>query len=113
MDDSIFYTVKKFLGLEEGYDPFDGDILLLINSAFSTLHQLGLDCGTKIDTDTTWDDVLPESLYFENVKEYICLKTKVAWDNPQNSFTLDAYKEIIRECEWRIMAERQLLELGA
>lgn len=42
MSDSILLTIKKMLGLTEEYTAFDPDIIVLINSAFMTLEQLGV-----------------------------------------------------------------------
>ena len=40
--ESILTSIKKLLGIEESYEIFDPDIILYINSAFSTLTQLGV-----------------------------------------------------------------------
>ena len=42
MSDSILLSTKKILGIAADYTVFDEDIILHINSVFSTLHQLGL-----------------------------------------------------------------------
>ncbi len=42
MERSILKSVKKNLGLEPDYDVFNGEIVMHINTAFSTLNQLGL-----------------------------------------------------------------------
>ncbi len=41
MSDSILNSTKKVLGIEAGYTPFDVDILMHINSVFTTVSQLG------------------------------------------------------------------------
>ena len=45
MIDSILESVKKNRGLNVDYEVFDPDIIMAINTAFSTLTQLG--CGPK------------------------------------------------------------------
>ena len=42
MNDSIFTSVKKMLGLSEEYDAFDLDIITHIHSVFTILKQIGV-----------------------------------------------------------------------
>ena len=59
--DSILNSTKAALGIVNSYTAFDNQIIMLINSSFSTLHQLGLgpDDGFEIeDETTTWDEYL-------------------------------------------------------
>lgn len=42
MDDSILNGTKKALGVDPSYDVFDHEIIMHINSTFSTLHQIGV-----------------------------------------------------------------------
>jgi len=46
-NESILSSMKKLLGIVPEYEAFDDQILLYINTAFSTLHQLGV--GQKKD----------------------------------------------------------------
>ena len=41
MNGSILDSIKKNLGIVPEYTAFDDQIILDINAAFSTLHQLG------------------------------------------------------------------------
>lgn len=103
---SILYTIKKMLGLDPDYDAFDVDIVVLINSAFMTLSQLGVgpSSGYQINgSDETWSDFLGED---ENklsaVKSYIYLKTRLVFDPPGNSFVVSSIESHIKELEWRL-----------
>ena len=40
--DSILDTIKKMLGYPTEYTEFDTDIIVAINNAFFSLHQLGV-----------------------------------------------------------------------
>lgn len=114
MSDSILTSIKKNLGLVEGYTAFDPDITMYINSVFSTLTQLGVgpDGGFSIEDATTdWVDYLGGDLpQFNDVKTYITLRVRMLFDPPQTSFHLTAMKEQIQEHEWRMNVRREDVE---
>lgn len=112
MSNSILLTIKKMLGLTEEYTAFDLDIIVLINSAFMTLEQLGVGSQKHFkihDATETWDDYFKDSLTNnESVKEYIFLKVKLVFDSStMQSALLNAYKEEVRELEWRLQLENE------
>lgn len=111
METSILKSTKKILGIEATYTAFDLDVITHINSAFSTLTQLGIGPinGFMIEDDTaTWGDFLGTSdLQLNNVKTYVYLKVRLVFDPPQTSFHLQAIKEQIQELEWRINVHRE------
>ena len=105
MATSILTDVKKVLGLEEAYTAFDPDITMHINSAFSTLNQLGIgpENGFAIvDKTATWDSFIGTNPRYNSVKTYVYLKVRLVFDPPSTSFAIDAMKEMIRETEWRL-----------
>lgn len=110
MSDSILKTVKKLVGIDENYDAFDLDIITHINSALSTLNQLGIgpEEGFMIDDDTaTWDQLLGDDNRLNSVKSLIGLKVRVVFDPPATSFTLDAFNKQIEELQWRLNVYRE------
>ena len=110
MDNSILNDVKKILGIAADYDAFDTDVMVHINTAFSTLHQLGLgpEDGFMIEDDTSvWGDFLSNDKRLNNIKTYIYLRVRVLFDPPTNGFTLTALREQIQEFEWRLSAYRE------
>lgn len=110
MSDSILKTVKKLVGIDESYDAFDLDIITHINSALSTLNQLGIgpEEGFMIDDDTaTWDQLLGDDNRLNSVKSLIGLKVRVVFDPPATSFTLDAFNKQIEELQWRLNVYRE------
>jgi hypothetical protein len=111
MSDSILTSIKKNVGLPENYTAFDPDIILYINSVFSTLKQLGVgpDAGFSIEDDTAeWVDYLGADLLdFAEVRTYITLRVRMLFDPPQSSFHVSAMQEQIREHEWRLNVTRE------
>jgi hypothetical protein len=108
--ESILDSTKKVLGLDEANTDFDVDIIMHINTAFSTLNQLGVgpDEGFAIeDASAVWSDFLMDVLPLNNVKTYVCLRVRMLFDPPTNSFTIDAMRKQIEELEWRINVYRE------
>lgn len=130
MNSSILNDVKKMLGLTEDYKHFDQDIIICINAALSTLIQVGLPANKNfnlVDSDQTWGEYINPTndrvddsimrmalrqLSAENVdrnigmiKSYVYLKTKLVFDPPQNSFTIESINKTINEYESRINIE--------
>lgn len=104
---SILDSIKKNLGIVPEYTAFDDQIILDINAAFSTLHQLGFgpDEGFEITgIDELWSDIIEEPR-FNFVKLYVCMKVRVMFDPPTSSYALDALNKQIAEYEWRIKSE--------
>lgn len=107
MNGSILDSIKKNLGIVPEYTAFDDQIILDINAAFSTLHQLGFgpDEGFEITgIDEFWSDIIEEPR-FNFVKSYVCMKVRVMFDPPTSSYALDTLNKQIAEYEWRIKTE--------
>lgn len=105
MVDSILTSIKKLLGPEEIYEHFDADIIMHINSAFSTLTQLGVgpeEVFVIKDKTAIWTDFIQDDKRLEFVKTYIYLKVKLVFDPPLSSSVLDAMNRQINELEWRL-----------
>lgn len=105
MNDSILLSVKKLLGLDAGYDAFDLDVIIAINAALFTLNQLGLgpDGGFKVTgVSETWHDFLGDWVDLEAAKEYVYMKSRLAFDPPTNPSVLQALKDSCNEYEFRL-----------
>ena len=113
MEQSILKSTKKILGLEPDDTSFDLDIITHINSAFSTLTDLGVgpSGGFVIEDDAAeWSSYLPDEEDFirlSKVKTVIYLRTRLLFDPPTVGFLLDATKELLREAEWRLNVNRE------
>lgn len=106
--DSILETVKKLLGVPGETEYFDPDIIICINTAFSSLTQIGVGPAkgfSIVDASTKWDAIIPEDSNLEMVKTYVCLKARLLFDPPQNSVLLDVLNRQLAETEWRISVE--------
>lgn len=113
MTDSILDSVKKTLNLPSEYEAFDTDIILHINSVFSTLNQLGIGPldGFQIESkDETWVTFLEGDLRLNNVKTYMYLRVRMLFDPPTTGYHVDAMKQQITELEWRINAQRESVD---
>jgi hypothetical protein len=107
---SILKSVKKILGIEASYTAFDLDILIHINSVFSTLHQLGIgpDNGFAIEDDTaTWAAFIGVDPRLSSVKTYVYLKVRMLFDPPQTSYLIESLNQQAKELEWRLNVHRE------
>jgi len=110
ISESILESTKKVLGLDADNTDFDVDVLMHINSVFSTLQQLGIgpEEGFAIEDDTAvWSDFLEEVKLLNNVKTYVYLRVRMLFDPPTTSFAIDAMRKQIEELEWRINVYRE------
>ena len=107
---SILTSVKKTLGLPEADTSFDEDIILFVNSVFATLNQLGVgpaDGFAIEDKVPTWDAFLGTDKRKNNVKQYVQMRVRMAFDPPSTSYHQTAMENQIKELEWRINAYRE------
>lgn len=105
MNESILTSIKKLLGIEEEYTPFDPDIIMHINSVFFILTQIGVGPSTGFtisDKTAVWTDFITEITKIEAVKTYVYLKVRLAFDPPINSAVLESINKMINEYEWRL-----------
>ena len=113
-DNSILASIKKMLGYNADYTPFDQDIIILINSTFMTLHQLGVGPkdGFAINGySEQWSDFLDANkVVMTAVQEYIYMKVKMIFDPPANSFVMSAMQERCKEYETRLNIQAESVE---
>ena len=110
MESSILTSTKKVLGLAEDYTAFDLDIITHINTAFSTLTQLGVGPaeGFMIEDDTSvWSDFIEDDLQYNSVKSYVYLKVRFLFDPPSTGYLVSSYENQIKELEWRLNVHRE------
>lgn len=110
MSDSILTSTKKALGIDAAYTAFDEDIIMHINSSFSTLNQLGIgpiDGFAIVDAIATWDTFLNGNKKFNSVKTYVYLNVRMIFDPPTTSYFLTALQEQIKESVWRLSVLRE------
>ncbi len=108
--DSILNSVKQALNLNADYTPFDQDVIMYINSAFSTLNQLGVGPaeGFMIDDATAnWTDFLEDDPRYNSVKLFVTLSSRMAFDPPTTSYHTSAMQRQLDELVWRISTQRE------
>lgn len=113
LEASILNSVKKVLGIDVSYTAFDQDILININSVFSTLNQLGIgpENGYFIEDDSAeWTAFLEDDPRLNSVKTYVYLKVRLLFDPPQTSYLVDAWTKQTLEYEWRLNTYRESTE---
>lgn len=107
---SILLSIKKLLGLEPDYVYFDNDILMHINSALMSLHQIGVGPteGYIVEDDTqTWSDFVGDRKDLGAIKTYVYLRARLVFDPPQTGFVVEALKEQVKELEWRLNVQAE------
>jgi hypothetical protein len=110
METSILTSTKNVLGIAEDYTVFDLDIITHINTAFSTLTQLGVGPvnGFMIEDETAvWDDFIAGDDQYNSVKTYVYLRVRMLFDPPQTSYLIAATERQIEQLEWRLNVHRE------
>ena len=102
VETSILKSIRQRIGPSAQYDAFDTDIIVLINSAFSRLCQLGVgpeEPFRVIDATQKWDEFMDDG-HLEEIKDYVYLSVKLTFDPPTNGNVLSAYQEKIKQYEY-------------
>ena len=105
--ESILNDIKEACGIVQQYDVFDKQLIVDLNSAFATLHQLGYgpEEGFSIEgPDEEWDEIITSNR-FNFVKQYIIMKVHLMFDPPPSSIAVEQLNKQIEEYEWRIRSE--------
>ena len=108
--ESILTSIKQLLGITENYNNFDVDIIMHINTAFTTLNQLGVGPveGFMIKDDKTlWSDYIDDEIKFNSVKTYIYLRVRLLFDPPASATIMEAMQQQIKQLEWRLNVESE------
>ena len=104
--ESILTSIKKMLGIAEEYEEFDPEIIMHINSVFTTLMQLGVGPSNGFyieDAVAEWTDFIEDMSQLQVVKTYVYLKVRLLFDPTSlGSATLAAYERQASEYEWRL-----------
>ena len=113
MDDSILVSIREKFGGQLFDDPkeaspFDGELIMDINSALMILSQVGVGTpGFSIsDVYDSWDDFLGDSKQsiedLELIKTDVYMRVKLMFDPPNSATLIGLLKEQISENEWRL-----------
>lgn len=105
MAESILNSTKKAMGIQEDYTHFDPELIMHINSTFSTLHQLGVGPEEAFminDANTLWETFTNDEAVINSVKTYMFLKVKLVFDSPPTSHARTSFEKMAEELEWRL-----------
>lgn len=101
---SILNDTKHVLGIPEDVTAFDLDVMMHINSTFTTLNQLGVGsvAGYNITTkEDQWED-FTENVLLNAVKSYMFLAVKLIFDPPKTGFETAAVERQMAEMQFRL-----------
>lgn len=102
---SILDSIKKTLGIDPDYAVFDLDVIMHINTAFSTLMESGVGPvdGFAIEDNTAlWSSYSDDMVKLASVKSYVYVKVKLLFDPPPTSFGIKAMQDQADELLWRL-----------
>lgn len=105
---SILKTVKSALGVGTDYAPFDAELIVHINSVFSTLHQLGVGPTSPymiFGETNQWSEFMLDNDAIQSVKTYVYAKVRLIFDPPTTSFGINAFENMCKELEWRLRVQ--------
>lgn len=108
-DQKILDSIKSLLGIEIDDNSFDVEIIVHINSAFSTLHQLGVGPASAFAIDTgneIWAEFINDVTTINSVKALVYYEVRLAFDPPATSYGISAFERMRDELKWRLMVDR-------
>lgn len=117
MESILIYIRQMILGNSEETH-FDPDLIMHINSTFSTLHQMGVgpeETFSILGDKEVWSDFTGETNDYNEVKTYMYLKVKLVFDPPSSANVLAAMERQKDELEWRlnVTASNNAMEEGS
>lgn len=112
--ESILTSIKKMLQLPAEYNSaYDEDIIIHINSVFMILRQAGVGPaeGFFIEDDTMkWRDFIADPVECNAVKTYMYAKVRLIFDPPQSSAHIEMLKQTVKEFEWRLNFDSEVMD---
>lgn len=109
--DSVLDSIKKLLNLAPDYEPFDQELVYLINSSLAHLRQLGVAKGTVefiTNNEARWSDVLEREDLIPLCMNYVYIQTRLEFDPPTSGTHSSAMNDRLKELEWRIYTQASL-----
>lgn len=111
MEQSILKSTKQVLQIGPDDESFDLAIMTHINSAFSTLNDLGVgpEDGFTIEDDVpVWMDFYTDSAsQLNQIKVFVFLHSRMLFDPPTTTFHLSAMEKQLEQLTWRINVKRE------
>lgn len=110
---SILDSIKQMHGINSDDINFDSELIMYINGALMIMTQLGVGPvkGFSIrDNLATWEQFLEGREDLDLVFNDVYLRVRLIFDPPQNSFLVTAIERQIKEYDWRIESQHNLIE---
>lgn len=110
---SILDSIKQMHGINSDDINFDSELIMHINGALMIMTQLGVGPvkGFSIrDNLATWEQFLEGRGDLDLVFNAVYLRVRLIFDPPQNSFLVTAIERQIKEYDWRIESQHNLIE---
>lgn len=104
-DKSILDNVKELVDIPAAETGFDEEIISHVNSAFSTLEQLGVGPlgGFEIaDNTTLWSAYIGSTKILNMVKSYMKLRVRLLFDPPTTAAAIASFERQVTEFEGRL-----------
>lgn len=108
--DNILVSIKKLLGIDASYEPFNTDVIIHINTYLGVLNELGIGVeGYKVvDGSETWSAFLEGSnVSMEEAKTYVYLRIRMVFDPPTSGIHTNAFEKQIEELGWRMIIKNE------
>ena len=106
MSESILDSVKHAIGgITTDYTVFDDDIIMHINTAFSTLWQLGVGPaeGFSItDSSEEWSDFIDDGPIQRMSRDFVVKTVQLLFDPPQSGTLSDVIDRQLNELTFRL-----------
>lgn len=106
-EESIYNSIVSLLGSDADYTPYQGDFIVLINSALARLNQLGAGPSEVFQItgpSETWDQFSSDKYVQAQARMFAYYTLKLSWDPPSAGFVLESFKELRKETEWLLEA---------
>lgn len=106
LETSILKSIMDMLGVDPNdtsSTSYAQNIMININSALKGLTQAGVGpaIGFRVtDATATWDEFLGDSLLFDDAKDYVYFRCRLAFD-PPTAGTTDSLNKLMDEALWR------------
>lgn len=104
--ESILDSVKQAIGGIAPEDTtFDKDLIMFTNGALMVMTQLGVGPATGYSiasSDNKWIEFIGDRKDLDAVETDVCLRVRLIFDPPANSFLVKAIEDQIKEYDWRI-----------
>lgn len=100
---NILDDVKTRTGLDKSFGAFDDEILLIINSLWPYLDQIGVSLSNTnpVEKTSKWSDYIPSNK-LGMIPELVAVNVRIRFDPPSSSFVLESLRNTAKELEWRV-----------